>query len=141
MRIECDTEEELKRLKDRATKCKVIALHKMGKHPLYDPRKMITSERKQLTEKIQDWFGKDEKEIDTIFNEISCEILFSGDADIESYRRENPHCEEVEIAKDDPEYPSVAEVPEGGWKKNDWKKVPELVRNDAPDWKDTPPIS
>ena len=102
MRIECDTEEELKRLKDRATKCKVIALHKMGKHPLYDPRKMITSERKQLIEKIQDWFGKDEKEIDTIFNEISCEILFSGDADIQSYRRENPHCEDLEIEKDDP---------------------------------------
>ena len=97
MRIECKDEDELKRLKTRATKCKVIALHKAGKHPLYDPRKMITSERKGLLEKIEEWFQKDDAEIDLVFNEISCEILFAGDADIDTYRRENPHCEDIHI--------------------------------------------
>lgn len=140
MRIECKDEDELKRLKTRATKCKVIALHKAGKHPLYDPRKMITSERKGLLEKIEEWFQKDDAEIDLVFNEISCEILFAGDADIDTYRRENPHCEDIHIKKDDPDFPSVAEVPEGGWKDDDWKTKPILKREEPPDWKDMPPI-
>ena len=140
MRVECKDEDELKRLKTRATKCKVIALHKAGKHPLYDPRKMLTSERKGLLEKMEEWFAKDDLEIDTVFNEISCEILFAGDADIGTYRRENPHCEEINIKKDDPDNPP-AWIPSGGYLPDfDWKNQPELKRNEPPDWKDMPPI-
>lgn len=140
MRIECKDEDELKRLKTRATKCKVIALYKVGKHPLYDPRKMLTSERKGLLEKIEEWFAKDDLEIDKIFNEISCEILFAGDAEVDTYRRENPNCEEINIKKDDPDNPP-AWIPAGGYLPDiDWKTKPELKRNEPPDWKDMPPI-
>jgi len=113
MKFECKDEEELKEMKEKATKCKVIALHKIGKHPLYDTRKMLTSERKALLDKVEEWFGKDDIEIDQIFNEISCEILFAGDAEIENYRRVNPHCDDIHIKKDDPDHPPAYTPPEG----------------------------
>ena len=85
MKIECDTEEELKQLKDKAMKCKVIALHHKGKHPLYNPRNMRDAEKKKLTEDIQVLFTKDIKEIDILFNEIACEELFAEGKDITTY--------------------------------------------------------
>ena len=84
MRIVCDTEEQLKELKDKAMKCKVIALHHKGKHPLYNPRNMKASEKKKLTEDIEILFSKDLREIDILFNEIACEELFDG-KDITTY--------------------------------------------------------
>ena len=84
MKIVCDTEEQLKELKDKAMKCKVIALHHKGKHPLYNPRNMKASEKRKLTEDIEILFSKDLREIDILFNEIACEELFDG-RDITSY--------------------------------------------------------
>ena len=85
MRIECDTEEELKELKDKAMKCKVIALDSIGKHPLYNPRNMSDREKKKLTEEITILFSKDIKEIDDRFNEIACERLFAQGTDPSNY--------------------------------------------------------
>lgn len=85
MKIVCDTEEQLKELKDKAMKCKVIALHHKGKHPLYNPRNMKASEKKKLTEDIEILFSKDLREIDILFNEIACEELLSDGKDISSY--------------------------------------------------------
>jgi hypothetical protein len=85
MRIECDTEEQLKELKERAMKCKVIALDNMGKHPLYNPRNMSDRDRKKLTADIEVLFRKDEKELDVLFNEIACDRLFSQGLDPSAY--------------------------------------------------------
>lgn len=85
MRIECDTEEQLKELKEKALKCKVIALDNMGKHPLYNPRNMSDRERKKLTADIEVLFRKDDKELDVLFNEIACDKLFSQGLDPSNY--------------------------------------------------------
>ena len=85
MKIVCDSEEQLKELKEKALKCKVIALHHKGKHPLYNPRNMKASEKKKLTEDIEILFSKDLKEIDILFNEIACEELLSDGKDISTY--------------------------------------------------------
>ena len=84
MKIVCDTEEQLKELKDKAMKCKVIALDKIGKHPLYNPRNMSGRDKKKLTEEIEILFSKDLSEINILFNTIACEELFDG-RDITSY--------------------------------------------------------
>jgi hypothetical protein len=85
MRIECDTEEQLKELKERALKCKVIALDNMGKHPLYNPRNMSDRERKKLTADIEVLFNRDNKELDVLFNEVACDKLFSNGKDPSNY--------------------------------------------------------
>jgi hypothetical protein len=85
MRIECDTEEELNRLKDKAMKCKVIALYKIGKNPLHNPTLMLKSEKNDLLKLMKEWFEKDESEIQTLFNEITCERILESRAEIENY--------------------------------------------------------
>jgi hypothetical protein len=85
MKIECDTEEQLKELKEKALKCKVIALDNMGKHPLYNPRNMSERDRKKLTADIEVLFRKDDKELDVLFNEIACDALFSSGKDPSQY--------------------------------------------------------
>jgi hypothetical protein len=85
MRIECETEGELKELKEKATKCKVIALDAIGKHPLYNPRNMSDRDKKKLTEAIEILFTKDIKEIDILFNEVACERLFAQGVDPSTY--------------------------------------------------------
>jgi hypothetical protein len=85
MKIECDTEEQLKELKEKALKCKVIALDNMGKHPLYNPRNMSDRDRKKLTADIEVLFRKDDKELDVLFNEIACDRLFSNGKDPSNY--------------------------------------------------------
>jgi hypothetical protein len=85
MKIECENEEQLKQLKDKAMKCKVIALHHKGKHPLYNPRNMREKDRKALTEDIEVLFRMDISEIDVRFNAIACEELLSDGKDVNSY--------------------------------------------------------
>lgn len=115
MKIECDTEDELMRLKDKAMKCKVIALYKIGKNPLFNPSGMLNSEKKDLLKLIQEWFEKDDAEIDPLFNEITCERILQSKAEIENYHI-NPYLKGGDL------------------------EPPELKRNEPPDWKDMPPI-
>jgi len=81
MKIECETEEQLKELKEKALKCKVIALDNMGKHPLYNPRNMSDRDRRKLTESMAILFSKDMVELDVLFNEVACDRLFSQGID------------------------------------------------------------
>ena len=103
MRIECDTEEQLKELKEKALKCKVIALHNKGKHPLYNPRNMRDKDKKKLTEDIEVLFRKDIREINILFNEIACDELFTEGKDITSYPVYD--LEQMKLVREDP--PSV----------------------------------
>lgn len=83
--IECESEEQLKALKEKALKCKVIALDKIGKHPLYNPHNMKDSEKKKLFNSIKELFDKPIEEIDPLFNEITQEKLLDGSTDISTY--------------------------------------------------------
>ena len=104
MRIECETEDELKEMKDKVMKCKVIALDAIGKHPLYNPRNMGDREKRKLTEAIEVLFVKDIKEIDVLFNEVACERLFAQGVDPSTYP--------VYEMGDAPPPPKLAESPE-----------------------------
>jgi len=85
MRIECDSKEQLAELKEKALKCKVIALDNIGKHPLYNPRNMSERDRKKLTEDMAVLFRKEDQELEVLFNEIACDKLFADGKDPSSY--------------------------------------------------------
>ena len=103
MKIECDSKEQLAELKEKALKCKVIALDNIGKHPLYNPRNMSDKDRKKLTEDIEVLFRKDDKELDVLFNEIACDKLFADGKDPSSYPvYEVSDVPQPKLAREDP---------------------------------------
>lgn len=83
--IECDTPEQLKALKDKATKVKLICLDRMGKHPLYNPRSMKEKERKKLIALMADIFKRPDEVIDAEFNEIVNDKLLDDEFDVSQY--------------------------------------------------------
>lgn len=84
--IECDSPEQLKRLKEKATKVKMICLDKMGKPPLYNPRAMKDREKNKLKEMMAEiFFQWDEARITTEFNEIVNERVLDTDCDFTQY--------------------------------------------------------
>lgn len=73
--------------RDYITKVKVIALDRLGKHPLSNPsffRKREKEELKLLMEHIINDMSEDE--IAKEFNEVCCEKLFNAGADYTYYR-------------------------------------------------------
>jgi hypothetical protein len=83
--IECDSPEQLKQLKEKATKVKMICLDKMGKPPLYNPRAMKDKEKNKLKEMMVEIFQWDEARITTEFNEIVNDKVLDNDCDITQY--------------------------------------------------------
>lgn len=83
--IECDTPEQLKALKEKAAKVKLICLDKMGKNPLYNPRGMKEKERKKLIELMADIFKRPDEVIDAEFNEIVNDKLLDNEFDVSQY--------------------------------------------------------
>ena len=82
----CKDEAELSQLKDRATKCKVICLSQMGKHPLSNPSYMKLKEKNELLKSVKSWLdGKSDDEIDQVFNEVCLSTLFDGEKDVSQY--------------------------------------------------------
>jgi hypothetical protein len=85
MKIVCDSEDHLKSLKDKAMKCKIIALDKMEKHPLLNPSYFNKREKTKLVEIMTEWFSKSDVEIDKWFNDIVNERILCGDTDLNAY--------------------------------------------------------
>jgi hypothetical protein len=83
--IECDSPEQLKKLKEKATKVKLICLDRLGKHPLFNPRAMKDRERKKLVELMADIFKRPDEVIDAEFNEIVNDKLLDAEFDISQY--------------------------------------------------------
>lgn len=76
---------EIKKKKDKAQKCKVIALHSMGKHPTTHTGDLRGSEKKDLIRRVQELFEKDDESIEKEFNSIVCDVLLDHDADYSKY--------------------------------------------------------
>jgi hypothetical protein len=83
--IICESEEQLCTLKERAMKCKIIALDKMEKHPLINPSSFTKREKTRLVEIMSEWFSKPNDDIDNAFNEIVNETLLCGNKDYNAY--------------------------------------------------------
>jgi hypothetical protein len=83
--IECDSPEQLKKLKDKATKVKLICLDKMGKHPLYNPTNLKDKDRKKLVALMADIFKRPDEVVDAEFNEIVNDKLLDNEFDVSQY--------------------------------------------------------
>jgi hypothetical protein len=84
-KINCDSVDHLIQLKEKAMKCKIIALDKMEKHPLINPSSFSKREKTKLVEIMGEWFSKPDEEIDKLFNEIVNDRILCGDTDLNTY--------------------------------------------------------
>lgn len=85
MQIECETEEQLIALKNKATKVKVIALSQMEKQPISNPTYFNKKEKRILMEKMTELFSKPDEEINEKFNQIVNEEVLDNKRDVSSY--------------------------------------------------------
>lgn len=85
-KIECKDEEELKTYKDKAMKAKLIALDRMDKHPLMNPRMFSKRERERLVEMMGEIFSTWETDkIDKEFADIVNERILANGLDYHTY--------------------------------------------------------
>ena len=75
-------EEKLAQLKEKALKCKVIALDLLQHHPLTNPSAMNPREKNKVISLMETWFGKGDEEVNLEFNDIVCNKLFHYTSDI-----------------------------------------------------------
>lgn len=79
-------EELLKKLKEKAMKCKCIALSSMGFHPINtNGSHLHRNKRKELLTKMTTLFDKPDEEINKEFNELICDELLHHTADYQDY--------------------------------------------------------
>ena len=70
-------EEDILKKKEKAQKCKVIALNEMNMHPIITNTSNFTKKQKQtLLDKVSALFEKPEEEIQELFNDVCNEIVF-----------------------------------------------------------------
>lgn len=85
-KIECNDEAELNALREKAMKSKLIALNKMGKHPLSNPSYFSKKDKEELAIKINEIFYNSlDEEITNQFNEIVNENLLASCKDYNTY--------------------------------------------------------
>ena len=82
---ETQAEKDLRILKERAMKCKVIALEDLGHHPLSNPSTFSKRDKKKVLDKMTLWFNKEDGEIDEEFNDIVLDKVFSSNDDYTRY--------------------------------------------------------
>jgi hypothetical protein len=84
-----DTDEAVKGeiavLKERALKCKVIALDKLNKSVLSNPTNFNKRDKGKVLEIMTEWFSKDDEEIDKLFNAIIIGDVLDQKAKYEEY--------------------------------------------------------
>lgn len=80
---------ELKVMKEKATRCKVIALESLGHHPLANPTNMGRRDKKRVLDAMTLWFSKTNEEIETEFNDIIDDKLLGAGTDYTKYAIEN----------------------------------------------------
>jgi len=97
------SEEELEMLdmKEKAMKCKVIALESLGHHPLTNPTQMNKRDKKKVLDVMTKWFHtKTDEEIQDEFNDIVlCKVLNEND-DYTKLRVENNRIGQPELPPD-----------------------------------------
>jgi len=80
-----DERREKIRRKEYITRVKVIALHNMGRHPLYNASYLSNRDKQTLIKHMEDVMNIDDAEILNKFNNICNDVLFNTGADISSY--------------------------------------------------------
>lgn len=86
MKIDCSTEEELAKLKEKAMKVKIIVLEDMNKHPLTNVSTFSKREKAKVLEKMEFLFASyTDEQIDKEFNAIVCDKLLDNGADLSQY--------------------------------------------------------
>lgn len=80
-----DERRENIRRKEYITRVKVIALHNMGRHPLYNASYLSHRDKQTLIKHMEDVMNMDDVEISNKFNNICNDVLFNTGADITSY--------------------------------------------------------
>lgn len=83
---------EIAVLKERALKCKVIALDKLNKPVLSNPTTFSKRDKGKVLEIMTEWFSKDDKVIDKLFNAIILEDVLDQKAKYEEYAIDNAVC-------------------------------------------------
>jgi len=82
------TEEEqlLKQKIEKAQKCKVIALHRMGHHPILANISRFNQKSKlQVLEIVKELFENPDEEIQNEFNKVCSEVVFDAKQDYTAY--------------------------------------------------------
>jgi hypothetical protein len=83
--MECENEEQLNTLKERAMKCKLIALDKMDKHPLCNPSYFNKRDKARVIELMTEWFSKEDEEINKWFNDIVNDRILANGLEYQNY--------------------------------------------------------
>ena len=87
-------EEKLAQLKEKALKCKVIALDLLQHHPLSNPSTMNPREKNKVISMMETWFGKGDEEVNLEFNDIVNNKLLHYTSDISTLP-----CKEVNFSE------------------------------------------
>lgn len=98
MPIEVETKEELKLLRDKLDKVKIIVFNDFGKHPLTNILELPYRERYIIKEQIEKVFNTiSDEELNEKFNNICLDTLLCNTAKLEDYPIYNRYKEEEEI--------------------------------------------
>jgi len=77
-------------MKEKATRCKVIALESLGHHPLANPSNMGRRDKKKVLDVMTMWFhSKSNEEIETEFNDIIDDKVLGSGNDYSKYVENN----------------------------------------------------
>lgn len=92
-----ETEAELRRLRDKLDKVKVVVFNEFSKHPLTNILELPYRERNIVKGRIEELFYSiNEEELTEKFNKICVETLFTENAKIDNYPIYNRYNEPVE---------------------------------------------
>ena len=101
--IEPPTQEELERLdmKEKAMKCKIIALESLGHNPLTNPTNMNKRDKKKVLDVMTKWFHTESEEnIQEEFNDIVCNKILNEKDDFTQLRVEAGRVGQPELPPD-----------------------------------------
>jgi len=90
--IEPPTQEQLDMLdmKEKAMKCKIIALESLGHNPLTNPTNMNKRDKKKVLDVMTKWFHTESEEhIQEEFNDIVCNKILNETDDFTQLKVEN----------------------------------------------------
>ena len=81
-----DEERMIKLQKEKAQMCKVIALHKLGLHPVTtNVSSLKKAIKSQLLELVQELFLREDDDIRQAFNTVVCDVILVENEDYTKY--------------------------------------------------------